>query len=1159
MTFEGDPQTFDTREFKRRLCRNLFTPSCDTGDIRGFQVTSGSTNVRFEIKFKNGGPTVRHMRTQLVDPLLVQNALDPNSQELFQLTMPYEIRMKELTDHRSNDDLMFEMNAYKTIGAANFIFFLGVAWFVAVAWAITSRGQSCRQRAHSGWREAIMPSGETLQVFVLSSYFQIILSILAHTYIAPAPSSSAAFQFVYLYGIIIGVIGAAFIAILNAWIRGESISLRNALSVAQIDRLGGSKEWEGDDDEDDGGDRNREYRQVYVPGSDRTLGGLASHDWEKMHLDMEKSMGLFDLSDNVFDEKPKEDNHMLAAFLNSKLTELFTGKKEDEQMKAKPSAVKPELLIASVEVPVGLPKSTLRDALLQWRLRHTAHPQEMEALDWMLGQLDPAFELLAVKVPEQSRLHIIEALIQHNQNHAELQLDASHSARMLSTMQQLGTRFHGTEVTLPDDGQHTDKTRALVVEALKNRLEKSKTDITQEEGALLQLAMHALQPGFNLVAMPYDPSPADTQLAIVKGEIEKRADEIRATNPDYMYDDEIFTPVTLLCRTKPPDHVEELQRRRPGQGRKSLVAEPSKSAVKKTDAKPAAATSASKPELPSVNFAGSELTQIAEVSEKKEESEKSFDPLGGAVDLLARLSNAASPAPSPPPSADGYGAAVTVESIGVESIGATGVPASREGSDPSPAPSARLPAAPDPSLGVAAAPVAAPSPPPSPPAVVRWRRAPVSKLGVRRVPSLHERPLTSPPASPPADEDDVLARLSNGDKEALPEDAQAEVKVAGDGDDGAIGWDDEPEAEVPTMEKRGSLKGGWSQPGLASHAALEGSSKSLGGSSKSLLEEPPQKLTTLQAGKLIWRLWRQKMKADGNGDHEQMPCWKQYTVLFIGSIIVFVCTVAVTTLFTIIPPIAQYFSLFSFVGSMPLSIILHFVSRTVLRYLRKWIALHRGRNIEGAFSSKVIKGKATRESVYGLTKANKDINTRVSAAGATDYLKTARMPVAAKPAMLTRDQVSAHLTSKLDQTKGFADHVIETQGGPAVDATAAGLTARTQRGAKTQRVQFSNTAAKESDEVKRVTGVMNRNSFDLDARPQPQMSARPQMSSRRAPPQIGRAASKGSALGRAEKILNTKANPNATGGAQLPSTRPATSREGKAESLAIGADPKLDA
>ena len=148
---------------------------------------------------------------------------------------------------------------------------------------------------------------------------------------------------------------------------------------------------------------------------------------------MEKQMGLFDLSDNVFDEmKPEKDPNLLAAFLKSTLLSAFGGKKKgadnDGNMPAAPPS---ELRVMSVEVPGGLPKWRLRDVMLQWRLRHTAHSRELDAVDWLLGQLDPAgFELLSVKVPEQARLLLLEAMIQYTQKYAELQLDACHATRV---------------------------------------------------------------------------------------------------------------------------------------------------------------------------------------------------------------------------------------------------------------------------------------------------------------------------------------------------------------------------------------------------------------------------------------------------------------------------------------------------------------------------------------------------------------------------------------------------------------------------------------------------------------------------------------------------------------------------------------------------------
>jgi hypothetical protein len=44
--------------------------------------------------------------------------------------------------------------------------------------------------------------------------------------------------FVIQWGLMIGVIGAFTISLLNHWIRGESLSLKNALQVQNIDKQG---------------------------------------------------------------------------------------------------------------------------------------------------------------------------------------------------------------------------------------------------------------------------------------------------------------------------------------------------------------------------------------------------------------------------------------------------------------------------------------------------------------------------------------------------------------------------------------------------------------------------------------------------------------------------------------------------------------------------------------------------------------------------------------------------------------------------------------------------------------------------------------------------------------------------------------------------------
>lgn len=527
------------------------------------EVQGGSALVNFTIRFVEGGPTIPHMRERLTDRIRVQEAFG----ESFKLVQPYTPTLVEITQHRSNKALEGQLNAFKASVILIFVFMLLGAWSVVVFWTITVRGDSCRKRAHSGLRSKIVPTAETLQVVVLSSFAQLILSKILHLVMsggtaALSGDADAANTFtagpeyyntVVLLGLGIGVLGTIFTALLNSWIRGESASLRAALKVDQIDK---QPVWmdEGDD---------REYREIYEPGGARTLGQLAAHDWEGYHRHMEQAMGLFDMSEQVFDEvKPEKDPSLLASFLNSTLMGAFGGKKGASAQASKPAAPT-ELSVVPVELPPGFKRNVLRDAIMQWRLRHAAHPRELDAVDWLLGQLDPGFELIAVKVPEQARLLILEALLQHTQQHAKLQLDACHAVRVHSSMQQLSNRFHEQEVELPDDGKGTAKVRNLVALALKARLEKpSKRDISQEEGQMLQHVLGAFSETSSLVCMPYHKGTAiEEQKEALDSEIQGRAELMREEAEafdQYLYDDDIFTPVGLVSRTKPPDLIETL-------------------------------------------------------------------------------------------------------------------------------------------------------------------------------------------------------------------------------------------------------------------------------------------------------------------------------------------------------------------------------------------------------------------------------------------------------------------------------------------------------------------------------------------------------------------------------------------------------------------------
>ena len=470
LKLSSSPESFNTALFQQRLCRSDATAlfekpdggrGCSPGNIRSFTLESGSTIVGFTIRFVDGGPTIPHMRARLADGIAVQRALGATD---FPLADPYEIRLFEDVRHRSNSELMFELYAVQLLSGGSLVFILCGLWAMVILWSITTRGDACRKRfSHSSWLALFMPSAETIQVVVIACFIQLVLCLGFHMFLETGTLSH-----VISYGIFAGSMGALSISVMNMWIRGESIDLANALSIDKIDKV--ALGWNEDvplEDETDEEARAAavQYCHVYdINPTGRRLGHLAAHDWEAFHKSLEERMGLgmFDLSEQVFDEaKPEKDPGMLAAFLNSKMMSLFGVNKDQAPADAQPKLA-PEMHVCAVEVPVGLPRTTLRDALLQWRLRHTAHPTEMLALDWALGQLEPSgFELTAVKVPENLRLVIVEALLAHSQKHAELQLDACHAARLRATLQQLSNRFCDVEVGLPDDCQGTEKVRKL--------------------------------------------------------------------------------------------------------------------------------------------------------------------------------------------------------------------------------------------------------------------------------------------------------------------------------------------------------------------------------------------------------------------------------------------------------------------------------------------------------------------------------------------------------------------------------------------------------------------------------------------------------------------------------------------------------------------------
>jgi len=240
-------------------------------------------------------------------------------------------------------------------------------------------------------------------------------------------------------------------------------------------------------------------------------------------------------------------------------------------------------------------------------------------------------------------------------------------------------------------------------------------------------------------------------------------------------------------------------------------------------------------------------------------------------------------------------------------------------------------------------------------------------------------------------------------------------------DGGATSYQPSQQPQVPSMPSR---------RGMGTEQELQGDDDDPAFSPrKQPREAEPSSRAVLRA----W--WRSRgTKRAANSDHVKMPCWKQYSVLFAGSIVVAMCTVTVTTLFAIISPVTQYFVLFSFSGALPFSIVLHLSVRTTMRYIRKYFALRRGRRVEGAFavkSARRLQPGRRGESAIGeraepalADEGQPDVETGsleesrnsifgISSSGDATDRKSAEL----------RRAKSAHYNRRLDQVKSLAEHV----------------------------------------------------------------------------------------------------------------------------------------
>ena len=869
---------------------------CRGSDVEILSVRAGSTKVDFIIHHRPGGPTTPVLRRFFLDWRGLFLA------ELAEEGFPFDadapppqtitVIMGGLSAGALNSELVGEALA----GATNVFFSLDGVWAIVLMWSLTTRGDSCQSKTKRSRLAKLLPSSETLQIMCLAIFFQLVCALIMHKYIAYQESM----VFVVMVGILVGACGMLFVYALNSWIRGTTFSLKG---LDEIDVTGVTYiNYEKNEDYYE----TKVYSRPYEAGmkGKRALGQLAGHDWEGAHMQWEKAQGLIDLSDEIFDEQmePEHDKGLVAQFLNSSLLSAFGGGKKSMHAQ---QAVDPNFQAVKVEVHKPISRH-LRDALMQWRLRHTAHPVEAEAAAAVLGQLDPNFRVLAVEVPQQARMMLVQAIVQWTQKHPHMQLDAGHATRIQMLLEQIAPRFDGMSLPLPlDDASTTNMTRDLLTDALTAKLTNtSKKDLTQEDGLMLQHMLQQLAPAYALITMetvvPENLSE-DNQEALeidVRDEIERLAQYAEAID-----DDDLYTPVPLIVHTEPPEVVEM---GRPGAGRnaspqKSRNASPQKSGNRR----PAPSLPPSPPSSPPGETAwpsaGASTAKPSPASPSRRFRPKAQRVSATWTDPACVSSTAASVVQATCAPGDGIRRRAVLLSgaeLGDEQIA---------------------------------------SPPPSPPA----REAPIAEEEEEEeeAPSLVETLQLNVEAS----QTDVEVSLQSQTSAEASQSSVAESSAE------ASQWSAAESSAEASQWSVAESSVGASQPLTCDLVASIPGGKEIGGASKpsrwagsnTSADENAAKTAVLNARKKAFFQRRRKKE-------QKMPCWKQYTMLFIGTILVVIANSLAIGWMATMEPLQAAVSMISWAIGWPCSFIFHITTRTIMRHLRKKRALKRGRMVKGS-------------------------------------------------------------------------------------------------------------------------------------------------------------------------------------------------------------------
>ena len=256
----------------------------------------------------------------------------------------------------------------------------------------------------------------------------------------------------------------------------------------------------------------------------------------------------------------------------------------------------------------------------------------------------------------------------------------------------------------------------------------------------------------------------------------------------------------------------------------------------------------------------------------------------------------------------------------------------------------------------------------------------------------------------------------------------------------------------------------------------------------------------------------------------------------------------VITLFAIVPPITQYFIMFSFAGSIPTSFVVHIMARTVTRYLRKYLALRRGRQVEGvgrdyeawentgsirkssldyvpfkAFKRRSVGRASLRESARAPPASVLETVTEADeeSGEATPAREESRRTTAEARFTLRRD-VSAYITSSvLDSTQSLADRRSRASAANARDGFGAEDRSSTARWSEVEGEAAPAAAAAGPGPSAAHTSRASSTRYSSTGPEQSRASlpgARPELSA------IGRQTSRKEALVRAQKVVDVNAS-----------------------------------